>query len=242
MRFLRRTIFVAAICLVPGAAGAATKPKLDPDTCNSLRLEQIKFRQSGIVDDMSKGAAWGKANLSADRLREIQHYLDLDEQVQFGCRDAKLSAEAAARIEINSDADPTAPVAKDPPKPGAADKDNKPKKTVKKKTKSKSAKKAPKDKESNADDAQPNPAVAQSQPEINSTAPALKHHPSRGQRRRSLPSGSAGTRRCRGHRLESAENTLQFMIPCRKCSRRLHWGLVPRASVVYSPSPARLSV
>lgn len=181
MRFPRRTIFVAAICLVPGAAGAATKPKLDPDTCNSLRLEQIKFRQSGIVDDMSKGAAWGKANLSADRLREIQHYLDLDEQVQFGCRDAKLSAEAkraseaAARIELNSDADPTAPAAKDPPKPGAAaDKDSKPKKTVKKKTKSKSAKKAPKDKESNADDAQPQPGVAQSQPETNSAAPAAE--------------------------------------------------------------------
>jgi hypothetical protein len=178
MRFLRQIVLLAAI--FPGSAHAwATKPKLDPDTCTSLRLEQIKFRQSGILDDMGKGAAWAKANLSADRLREIQHYLELDEQVQFGCRDAKLSdeakraSEAAARIEINSDADPTAPVSKDPPKPaGAADKTDKQGATKKaaKKKKSKSAK--PSDgKESKADVAPP--VVVQSEPETSpSAAPA----------------------------------------------------------------------
>jgi hypothetical protein len=103
----------------------ATQPKVDPDTCSALRLEQIKFRASGILDDMSKGPQWAKANLPADRLREIEHYIQLDEQVKFGCRDAKLSpeaeraSEAAARIELNSDADPTVPVAHDPPKPGS---------------------------------------------------------------------------------------------------------------------------
>lgn len=123
----RRTIVLAALFAVPLHAHA-TQAKIDADTCSSLRLEQIKFRQSGILDDLSKGADWAKANLSADRLREIEHYMQLDEQVKFGCRDAKLSpeaqraSEAAARIEINSDADPTAPVAKDPPKPGGADK------------------------------------------------------------------------------------------------------------------------
>lgn len=103
----------------------ATKPKLDSSTCAQLRVEEKKFRQSGILNDMSKGAQWAKANLSAERLREVQHYIDLDEQVQFGCRDAKLSvdaakaSEAAARIELNSDADPTVPLVKDPAKPGA---------------------------------------------------------------------------------------------------------------------------
>lgn len=163
MHSLRRTILVATLVLAPSAAWA-TKPKLDPETCNALRLEQIKFRQSGILNDMSKGAAWGKANLSPERLGEIKHYLELDEQVQFGCRDAKVTAEAkraseaAARIEINSDADPTAPVAKDPPKPGAAGSDSKeaaPKKAAKKtvhktkSTKSSKTKKKADDKESN---------------------------------------------------------------------------------------------
>ncbi|SFV38891.1 hypothetical protein [Hyphomicrobium facile] len=103
----------------------ATQPKVDPETCTALRLEQIKFRASGVLDDMSKGPQWAKANLPAERLREIEHFIQLDEQVKFGCRDAKLSAEAeraseaAARIELNSDADPTVPVANDPPKPGS---------------------------------------------------------------------------------------------------------------------------
>ena len=110
--------------LVPAAA-QATKPKLDTDACAQLRVEETKFRQTGILSDMSKGPAWAKANLSADRLREVQHYIELDEQIQFGCRDAKLSleaakaSEAAARIEVNSDADPTVPLVKDPAKPGA---------------------------------------------------------------------------------------------------------------------------
>lgn len=115
---------VLVVCLAPVAAHA-TKPKLDSETCAQLRAEETKFRQSGILNDMSKGPQWAKANLSADRLREVQHYIELDEQVQFGCRDAKLSvdaakaSEAAARIEINSDADPTVPLVKDPAKPGA---------------------------------------------------------------------------------------------------------------------------
>lgn len=137
----RRALFAAALCFVPLSAWA-TQPKIDPETCNALRLEEIKFRQSGILDDMSKGAAWAKANLSQERLRNIERYLQLDEQVQFGCRDAKLTAEAkraseaASRIEINSDADPTLPLAKDPPKPGAAPKKDLPKKAAKKKAKS----------------------------------------------------------------------------------------------------------
>lgn len=116
---------VLGACLAPVAAHA-TKPKLDSDTCAQLRAEETKFRQSGILNDMGKGPQWAKANLSAERLREVQHYIDLDEQVQFGCRDARLSidaakaSEAAARIEINSDADPTVPLVKDPAKPGAS--------------------------------------------------------------------------------------------------------------------------
>lgn len=179
MRSRSRYILFAAISLAPVNAWA-TNPKLDPDTCTSLRLEQIKFRQSGILEDINKGAAWAKANLSADRLREIQHYMELDEQVQFGCRDAKLSdearraSEAAARIEINSDADPTAPAAKDPPKPGGpgdkADKQGSSKKAAKKK-KSKSVKPTA-DKDSNAD-VPPPPVIVQSRPETNSSeAPA----------------------------------------------------------------------
>lgn len=120
-------VLAPLFCAPIGASFSAwaTQPKVDAETCTALRLEQIKFRASGILDDMSKGPQWAKANLPPDRLREIEHYIQLDEQVKFGCRDAKLSAEAeraseaAVRIELNSDADPTVPVAHDPPKPGS---------------------------------------------------------------------------------------------------------------------------
>jgi hypothetical protein len=167
MSFLRQTILIAAVCLAPLNA-SATKAKLDTDACDALRLEEIKFRQSGILNDMSKGATWAKSNLPADRLRDIQHYLEIEEQVQFGCRDAKVTAEAkraseaAARIELNSDADPTAPSPKDPPKPGAAaakDAD----KTVKKKVQKAKSSKPSKGKESKAHTAPHPPVVAQSQ-------------------------------------------------------------------------------
>lgn len=116
LSFNRYIIVIAvAASAVPAATALATDPKIDADTCTQLRLEQIKFRQSGILDDMQKGPEWAKANLTPDRLREVEHYMALDEQVKFGCRDAKLSpeaekaSEAASRIEINSDADPTVP-------------------------------------------------------------------------------------------------------------------------------------
>jgi hypothetical protein len=184
MPFLRHAATIAAICFAPLAA-LATQAKIDADTCTSLRLEQIKFRQSGILDDMSKGPEWAKANLSADRLREIEHYMQLDEQVKFGCRDAKLSpeaeraSEAAARIEINSDADPTAPVANDPPKPGAATKKDAPKKTSRKKAKpsepkaqTEKSKKSRKSNSSQADGASQPPVIVQSDPETSPSTTA----------------------------------------------------------------------
>lgn len=183
MLLRRLAILSAAVCLAPLNAWA-TKPKIDAETCTTLRLEQIKFRQSGVLDDMSKGAVWAKANLSASRLREIEHYMQLDEEVKFGCRDAKLTpeaeraSEAAARIEINSDADPTAPIAKDPPKPGAAGKKAVSKKGAKRKDKRSDSKshsdnsaKASKSKESVADVAPHPPVIVQSDSEED--APSL---------------------------------------------------------------------
>jgi hypothetical protein len=135
MHSVRHGLIALAAFLAPATGALATQPKLDATTCAQLRVEENKVRQTGILRTINKGAEWAKANLTPDQLSEVQHYLTLDEQVQFGCRDSKLSAaakkasEAASRIEINSDADPTAPKAAtsptaaavppvaDPPKP-----------------------------------------------------------------------------------------------------------------------------
>ena len=110
---IKRCVMISGL-LISGMPtfGAA---KLDKDTCDQLRGEKVTFVQSGILADFEKGAAWGKTNLSADRLREVEHFILLDEQLKFGCReavltqDAKAAGEAAVKLELNPDADPTAP-------------------------------------------------------------------------------------------------------------------------------------
>lgn len=112
---IRISGFAIMVALLPAAALAAT-PRLDETTCEQLHAEQAKFIESGILKDMEHGAAWGKANLSAERLREVEHYILLDEQIKFGCRLESLTpailhaAEIAKRLELNSDADPFAPL------------------------------------------------------------------------------------------------------------------------------------
>lgn len=112
---IRISGFAIIVALLPAAALAAT-PRLDETTCEQLHAEQAKFIESGILKDMEHGAEWGKANLSAERLREVEHYILLDEQIKFGCRLESLTpemlhaAEIAKRLELNSDADPFAPL------------------------------------------------------------------------------------------------------------------------------------
>lgn len=104
-----------ALAGVVTSADAAT-PKLDKETCAQFKTEQIKFIQSGILADLQRGPEWGKANLSADRLREVEHYIQLDEQLKFACREATLTPdlakveEIAKRLESNPNLDPFAPL------------------------------------------------------------------------------------------------------------------------------------
>lgn len=97
---------------IPCAHGA---PKLDKETCEQLKGEQAKFMASGIVEDIQKGAEWGKGNLSPERLREIEHFILLDEQLKFGCRIVTMTAdifrasEAATQLEAPPEP-PAAPV------------------------------------------------------------------------------------------------------------------------------------
>lgn len=126
-----KPIFPFAVCIVvlAQADALAASPKIDKDTCEQLKTEQAKFVQAGIMADIEKGSEWGKANLSAERLREVEHFIMLDEQLKFGCRvvtlteDTKNAKEAARRLELNPNEDPTAapePPAKPVAKPTAA--------------------------------------------------------------------------------------------------------------------------
>ena len=121
-----KPIFPFAVCIVvlAQADALAASAKIDKDTCEQLKTEQAKFVLTGIMADIEKGSEWGKANLSAERLREVEHFIMLDEQLKFGCRvvtlteDAKNAKEAARRLELNPNADPTA-APEQPAKPDA---------------------------------------------------------------------------------------------------------------------------
>lgn len=90
---LLRIVAVFAVTWVStGALFAA--PKLDKETCDQLKSEQATFAASGIAADFEKGPVWAKANLTPDRLRELEHYILLDEQLKFGCRQATISIDA----------------------------------------------------------------------------------------------------------------------------------------------------
>jgi hypothetical protein len=106
-------VSATGLALMPAAAG---QPKLDAETCKQLHVEQATFIQSGILADLQRGADWGKSNLSASRLREIEQYILLDEQIKFACREATLTpemekaSEVAKRLELDPNADPLAPL------------------------------------------------------------------------------------------------------------------------------------
>lgn len=108
----------------------ATAARIDFATCQELKVEQQKFIETGILADLQRGPDWAKTSLSQDRLRQVELYIMLDEQLKFGCREAKFSlevekaGEAAKQIENDPDADPNAPkTAKGKKKPADA-KDN----------------------------------------------------------------------------------------------------------------------
>jgi hypothetical protein len=142
MRICHLRLLSLFILALPATSALATEPKIGDEACAQLRLKEAKVEHSGLLEDMSKGPEWAKANLSPARLLEIKNYIALNEKVQFGCRDAKVTPEAerastaATRIERNPNADPTRPRVADPPKPAASPTKKGAKKRTRRRTKS----------------------------------------------------------------------------------------------------------
>lgn len=90
---MRKAMLAVAGTLAISIASAQAAPKLDKETCEQLKGEQAKFLASGIAEDIQKGVDWGKANLTPERIREIEHFILLDEQLKFGCRIITMTAD-----------------------------------------------------------------------------------------------------------------------------------------------------
>ncbi len=95
----RRPIRLIA-CLLSLPLPALAQP-LGKEECEKLKAEYTRIGQTDLKADLEKGPAWGKSNLPAARLKEIQGYIELEEQFLFRCpqpRIVPLTPEAQAAL------------------------------------------------------------------------------------------------------------------------------------------------
>ena len=97
-----------ALLVVAGAISAGAEP-LAKEVCETLAGEQQALIANGTKADFAKGAAWGKANLAADRLKQVGRYIDVEEQLSFRC--------GLARVRFSLPADEETPVVEEPEVP-----------------------------------------------------------------------------------------------------------------------------
>lgn len=73
---------------------AASAAPLDKDACEQLKTDLAAM--SAVKDHIAKGPEWGKANLSAEQIRNVERYIQMEEQIAFRCIVRKAPVEAAA--------------------------------------------------------------------------------------------------------------------------------------------------
>ncbi|MEZ5853667.1 MAG: hypothetical protein R3D67_02580 [Hyphomicrobiaceae bacterium] len=61
---------------------AATLPA---EACEKIRAEHAQLESAGMVETLKKGPDWAKANLTPAKLKEVERYIGLEEQLLFKC-------------------------------------------------------------------------------------------------------------------------------------------------------------
>lgn len=79
----------ARLSLAFAALGMCAPPApalpLAPEECDRARAEQTSLEAAGAAADMAQGADWARANLSPDRLKRVQRWIELQERILFRC-------------------------------------------------------------------------------------------------------------------------------------------------------------
>lgn len=105
------------LMLATAAFGSPTMAwaELSKEVCDGLRAEKGRLEAAGVAQAMEKGPEWAKANLGADRLRQIQRYIEVGEGLTFRCERPRAQD---AKLDEDDDAPaPAAPAAAAPVKP-----------------------------------------------------------------------------------------------------------------------------
>jgi hypothetical protein len=83
---------LAALAAAALCSPAAAAP-LDKEACDKLKAEHATM---GIVKDhIAKGPEWGKSHLSKDQLKDVERYIQMEEQIAFRCVERKPPPEVA---------------------------------------------------------------------------------------------------------------------------------------------------
>lgn len=90
---------------------AVAAPPLGKEACEAAKTEHAALEAAGARDTLKKGAAWGKANLSAAKMKDIERFIGLEEQILFRCGLARLRVLPGGDGEENTDTDKTVPSA-----------------------------------------------------------------------------------------------------------------------------------
>ncbi len=69
--------------LFPATAGAEPLP---PDTCEALIQERALLEGGGAGENIERGVAWGKSNLTPEQFEYIKRLIVVREAVMFRCR------------------------------------------------------------------------------------------------------------------------------------------------------------
>lgn len=96
-RLLLRALWLIAALAGAGGLQAVVAAPLEKEACDALKSEQAVLSLAGARADLARGAAWGKANLGADRLKKIARLIEVDEQVMFRCPAPPPEVDAAAK-------------------------------------------------------------------------------------------------------------------------------------------------
>ena len=95
-RLLLSGLVAAAALAATAAISIAPAAPLDKETCEQLKREAVEFEKLGTRDHLTKGAAWGKANLKSAQLDQVKKLIEIDEAIAFRCPRLRPATEAKA--------------------------------------------------------------------------------------------------------------------------------------------------
>lgn len=95
MRRLKMLALAAAGATLVSNPAVRAAP-LDEQTCAQLKDEQAQLVKAGTKADLDRGAEWARTNLTTDRLRLVERYITVEEQILFRCPQPKPPRQSAS--------------------------------------------------------------------------------------------------------------------------------------------------